>query len=265
MIEIENVTRRYGKKTAVDRLSLTIPSGELFACLGHNGAGKTTCIKMMVGLLQPDGGALRLCGHDVVREPRLAAAVTGYVPDQPYLYDKLSGREFLRFVARMYGFDRRETEAEIERQIEAFRLHEFIDHLAESYSHGMRQRLSFAAAILHRPKVLIVDEPMVGLDPRSARSVRELLRQQADSGTTVFMSTHTLNVAEEIADRIGVLESGKLLFLGTVAELREKMALNDQLSINDPQALQDQSLEGLYLRLTDSPEADESPGSQGET
>ncbi len=238
MIQLQNITRKYGTKVAVQDLSLEIPAGELFACLGPNGAGKTTTIKMMVGLLQPTAGRIHIGGVDAVAERREANRLLGFVPDQPYLYEKLSGREFLKFVADLFGMDKTAAAAGIEEQIAAFELAPFVDHLTESYSHGMKQRLAFAAAFLHRPRVLILDEPMVGLDPRSMRMVKDLLRQQAQRGTTVFMSTHTLSIAEEIADRIGVIDHGKLLFLGTVAELRAHLSLGDE------------SLEHLYLTLT---------------
>ena len=238
MIEIVAATRKYGGKTAVDRLSLSIAAGEVFAFLGANGAGKTTTIKMLVGLLQPTSGSVRICGHDVVDNHREAHLRVGYVPDQPYLYDKLTGRETLRFVADMYGLTPSEAESSVEEQIAAFDLAEFVDQLTENYSHGMKQRTVFAAALVHRPRVLIVDEPMVGLDPRSMRMVKDLLRRQSREGSTVFMSTHTLSVAEEIADRIGIIERGCLRFLGTVAELKQQLALHDS------------SLEHLFLQIT---------------
>jgi ABC-2 type transport system ATP-binding protein len=243
MIQLEHITRRYGDKVAVNDLSLAIPAGELFACLGPNGAGKTTTIKMMVGLLQPTAGRIRIGGIDAVAERREANRLLGYVPDQPYLYEKLSGREFLKFVGDLFGMSKADAADGIEEQIAAFELTAFIDHLTESYSHGMKQRLAFAAAFLHRPKLLILDEPMVGLDPRSMRMVKDLLRRQAERGTTVFMSTHTLSIAEEIADRIGVIDHGRLLFLGTVNELRTHLSLGDE------------SLEHLYLTLTSPPDA----------
>lgn len=243
MLELIDATRCYGQKVAVDGLNLTIPSGELFAFLGPNGAGKTTTIKMLVGLLRPTRGHARICGFDVVQQPREASLRTGYVPDEPYLYDKLTGREFLQFVAQLYGLSRELAAERIEQQIERFRLREFVDHLGESYSHGMKQRLVFAAAFVHDPPVLVVDEPMVGLDPRSMRLVKDLLREQTRAGKSVFMSTHTLAVAEEIADRIGVFARGKLVFLGTVAELRSQLA-------------SDASLEHLFLTLTEEEPAD---------
>jgi ABC-2 type transport system ATP-binding protein len=240
MIEFENVTRQYTGKTAVDNLTLTIPAGELFALLGPNGAGKTTTIRMLTGLLRPTAGKVRVCGHDLVDEVRLATRSIGYVPEEPFVYEKLSGREFLDFVGEMRGLDRSTREQAIERECENFDLSEFIDNLAETYSHGMKQRLVFASAMLHDPPVLVIDEPMVGLDPKSVRVVKDRLRLQAAAGTTVFMSTHTLIVAEEIADRIGIMDHGHLHFLGTVSDLQRELA--------SPYT----SLEPLFLEITES-------------
>lgn len=237
MIEFDQVTRCYGKKIAVDRLHLTVPSGELFALLGPNGAGKTTTIKMLVGLLRPTSGTVRVCGHDVVSAQRRASLMLGYVPDEPYLYDKLTGRELLRFIGEMYGLAGERVAAQIEHAIDYFELGEFVDELTETYSHGMKQRTVFAAALLHDPTVLVVDEPTVGLDPHSVRLVKDLLRARVAAGATVFMSTHTLALAEEIADRIGIVERGRIAFLGSLAELRQRLAM------------QSESLESLYLRL----------------
>jgi ABC-2 type transport system ATP-binding protein len=238
MIEFDHVSRTYGAKTAVADLSLAIPRGELFALLGPNGAGKTTSIKMLVGLLHPSRGAIRICGHDVVADPRAAHLHVGYVPDEPCLYDKLTGREFLWFIADMFGMPRHLARDRIGREIECFELGEFADDLTESYSLGMKQRLVFAASLLHDPGVLVLDEPMVGLDPRSVRIVKDLLAARTREGMTVFMSTHTLAMAEEMADRVGIMVRGQLRFLGTVTELREQMALEAT------------SLEQLYLELT---------------
>lgn len=238
MIELRGLVRRFGQKVAVRGLDLDIPAGELFAFLGPNGAGKTTTIKMMVGLLQPTAGVARIGGFDVQTQTREANLRTGYVPDQPYLYEKLSGREFLTFVAELYGLSPERASASIEQQIATFELASFVDDLTESYSHGMKQRLVFASALVHEPQVLIVDEPMVGLDPRSMRLVKDLLREKVRSGMTVFMSTHTLAIAEEIADRIGVVTHGQLIFLGTVEQLRRQLA-------------RDESLEQLFLALTE--------------
>jgi ABC-2 type transport system ATP-binding protein len=238
MIEFDHVTRTYGPKTAVADLSLAIPRGELFALLGPNGAGKTTSIKMLVGLLHPSRGAIRICGHDVVLDPRSAHLHVGYVPDEPCLYDKLTGREFLWFIADMFGMPRHLAGDRVDREVECFELGEFLDDLAESYSLGMKQRLVFAASLLHDPDVLVLDEPMVGLDPRSVRIVKDLLTARTAEGMTVFMSTHTLAMAEEMADRVGIMVRGQLRFLGTVTELREQVALEAT------------SLEQLYLELT---------------
>jgi len=205
--------------------------------LGRNGAGKTTTIKMLVGLLRPGAGSLRIDGFDVVADTREAARRIGYVPDQPYLYEKLSGREFLQFVAQMHGMPRRAARDAIDREIDRFGLGRFADELCESYSHGMKQRTVFAAALLHDPPVLVVDEPLVGLDPHSIRLVKDLLRERADAGASVFMSTHTLAAAEEVADRIGVMQRGEMIFLGTVGEMRRVHAGEDV------------SLERLYLSI----------------
>ena len=240
MIEFDHVTRTYGPKPAVKDLSLSIPRGELFALLGPNGAGKTTTIKMLVGLLRPSRGAVRICGYDLTKEARSAHLHTGYVPDEPTLYDKLTGREFLWFIADMFGMPRHMATQKIGREIEHFELAEFADDLTESYSLGMKQRLVFAAALLHDPDVLVLDEPMVGLDPRSVRIVKDLLRTRTQEGMTVFMSTHTLAMAEEMADRVGIMVRGQLQFLGTIAELRDHMALETT------------NLENLYLELTTS-------------
>ena len=240
MIEFENVTRRYGSKVAVDNLNLKIEDGELFTLLGPNGAGKTTTVKMLVGLLKPTAGEIRVGGLDVLTKSREANGLMGYVPDEPHLYDKLTGREFLAFISNMFGLDPDRGRARIEREIRRFGLESFVNKLTESYSHGMKQRTVFAAAMLHDPQVLIVDEPMVGLDPHSVRLVKDLLKAVTAQGTTVFMSTHTLAVAEEIADRIGIFYAGKLAFVGTLQELRQQMSKEHD------------SLEPLYLELIGS-------------
>jgi ABC-2 type transport system ATP-binding protein len=240
MIDFVDVSRSYGDKVAVDRLSLHIATGELYALLGHNGAGKTTAIKMLVGLLRPSVGRVRVGGYDLVDHTREAVALIGFVPDQPFLYDKLSGRELLEFVARMHGMNVGQAAEAIGREIGRFELADFVDGLTESYSHGMKQRVAFAAALLHRPRVLVIDEPLVGLDPHSIRLVKELLRAEVAAGMSVLMSTHTLSAAEEIAERVGIMHYGRLIFDGTVAELREKMGIGAM------------SLEALYLALTES-------------
>ena len=240
MIHFDRVTRKYGSKVAVCDLTLRVPAGELFAVLGPNGAGKTTAIKMLVGLLRPTAGTVSVCGLDTAVDARQASRFLGFVPEEPFLYDKLSGREFLEFVAEIRGLDREEMAAAIARQREWFELDPFLDDLTETYSHGMRQRLVFAAAILHDPPVLVVDEPMVGLDPKSTRLVKDLLRRRTVSGGTVFMSTHTLSLAEEIADRIGIIDQGCMNFLGTLGQLRQEGS--------DHQT----SLEDLFLNRTNN-------------
>src|SRR5205807_8425633 len=228
----------YGAKTAVDRLSLSIQAGELFAFLGPNGAGKTTTIKLMCGLLFPTEGTVKVGGFDLVKEGDQARQLISYVPDQPYLYEKLTGREFLQFISDMYGMEPKHGLGRIEAMIALFELGDFVDDLTERYSHGMRQRTVFAAALLHEPRVLIVDEPTVGLDPRSIRLLKDLLRQEANRGTTVFLSTHSLDVAEKLADRIGIVEHGRLICCGTLSSLRARAAL-------------DGSLEDVFLILTE--------------
>ena len=220
MIQFEHVRRTYGRKVAVADLSLNVPAGQLFSFLGPNGAGQDHDHQAACGSVAAKRGKISVCGFDVVAQPRHANHVMGYVPDQPYVYEKLSGREFLQFVADMHGLDRSEVRTRIDRAIRDFDLSEFVDELAENYSHGMKQRLAFAASLLHDPSVLVVDEPMVGLDPRSVRLTKDLLRRKAREGMTVFMSTHSLHVAEEISDRIGIVERGELKFLGTLADLR---------------------------------------------
>ncbi|MFM7035375.1 MAG: ABC transporter ATP-binding protein [Planctomycetia bacterium] len=238
MIEFDHLSRRYGPKLAVDDLSLSVPRGELFALLGPNGAGKTTTIKMLVGLLRPSAGAVRVCGFDLVRNSSDAHLHLGYVPDEPWLYDKLTGREFLWFIADMFGLPKPIATRRIEEEVDRFEIGEFANDLVESYSLGMKQRLVFASSMLHDPDVLVLDEPMVGLDPRSVRIVKDMLKEKTQQGMTVFMSTHTLAMAEEMADRIGIMVRGQLRFLGTVMELREHTAIEST------------SLEQLYLELT---------------
>jgi ABC-2 type transport system ATP-binding protein len=238
MIQLDEVTKTYGTKVAVDRLTLRVEPGELFAFLGPNGAGKTTTIKLMCGLLFPTMGTVRVGGFDLQSEGDQARQLISYVPDQPYLYEKLTGREFLWFIADMYGMDRELAGWRIIQMINTFGLADFVDDLTERYSHGMRQRMVFAGALLHQPRVLIVDEPTVGLDPRSVRLLKDLLRREVEGGTTVFLSTHSLDIAQELADRIGIVEHGRLIRCGTLETLREEAAL-------------DGSLEDVFLKLTE--------------
>jgi len=239
MIALNHVSKKYGAKTAVDDLSLTVERGELFAFLGPNGAGKTTTIKLMCGLLFPTQGTITIAGFDIQKQGDQARRLISYVPDQPYLYEKLTGREVLGFIADMYGMSKEHGRQRMEAMIDLFELGSFVDDLTERYSHGMRQRTVFASAMIHEPEVLIVDEPTVGLDPRSVRLLKDLLRREADRGMTVFLSTHSLDVAQELADRIGVVAHGKLIGYGTLAELRAHAAL-------------DGSLEEVFLKLTEA-------------
>ena len=228
MIQFQHVTRSYGKRDAVKGLDLSVSQGEMLALLGHNGAGKTTTLKMLVGLLRPSQGTVTVGPYNVVEHPREVSRLIGYVPDQPYLYEKLSGREFLELVAEIYGLTAAEIREGVEREAERFSLGGFLDRLAESYSHGMRQRTVFAAALIHQPKVLVVDEPMVGLDPQSIRLVKDLLQEYVQQGKTVLMSTHMLGIAEEIADKIAVMKQGVLTFEGQVSKLQEKATQEGQ-------------------------------------
>lgn len=237
-IRAEHVTKRYGRLRAVDDISLSVAAGEVFAFLGPNGAGKTTTIKMIVGLLAPDAGTVEVCGHKLSADNGLPAKLQlAYVPDQPFLYEKLSAREFLRFVGQMYSMDERTADRRAGELMERLSITHFADQLAEGYSHGMKQRVVLAAALLHDPQALIVDEPMVGLDPRSVRTVKELLRERAAAGKTVFMSTHTLDVAEAIADRIAIINHGRIVACGTLSELRAK-------------ATREHRLEDIFIELT---------------
>lgn len=229
MISIQNVTKNYGRKVAVDNLSLEIGAGEFFAVLGHNGAGKTTTIKMLAGLLRPTSGKLMVGGVDVQVDPIAAKKVCAYVPDQPFLYDKLSGIEFMNFIADLYEVDGAGRQKEIERLVDLFGMKDFVRELTEAYSHGMKQRLVLAATLLHKPKVILVDEPLVGLDPHTARLVKQVFREQARSGTSIFMSTHVLSVAEDFADRIGIMSQGKLVALGKMDDLRRQAQLEGKL------------------------------------
>ncbi len=235
MIQLRGVTKVFGSRRAVDHLDLDVAPGELFAFLGPNGAGKTTTIKMVCGLLAPNAGQIRVCGHPATTAE--ARRCLAYVPDQPFLYDKLSGREFLRFVTEMYGIESRHASRRIAELVETFEMADYVDELSESYSHGMKQRVVFAAALVHEPRVLIVDEPLVGLDPRSGRVVKDLFVAQARAGVAVLMSTHLLSIAEELADTIGILDHGRMLARGTLDELRREYQSEG-------------SLEQMFLRLT---------------
>ena len=238
MIQLSALTKRYGSFTAVDGLDLTVPQGELFGFLGPNGAGKTTTLRMIAGILQPTTGTVRIAGVDLARDAVAGRAALGFIPDRPFIYDKLTGTEFLRFVAGLYGQGAEETDRRGRELLALFDLEEWRDELVESYSHGMRQKLIIASAFVHRPRVIIVDEPMVGLDPKSARTLRELFRAYVDRGNTIMMSTHTLAVAEAMCDRIGIIQGGQLRAVGTMDELRAT-------AVTGATALED-----IFLRLT---------------
>jgi ABC-2 type transport system ATP-binding protein len=238
MIELLHVSKSYGNKVAVNDLHLTIQAGEMFAFLGPNGAGKTTTIKMMCGLLFPSTGLIRIAGFDLEHQGEEARQRISYVPDTPYLYEKLTGREMLNFIAGMYRMSTAHSTRRIGEMIGLFGLETFVDDLTQNYSHGMRQRTVFAAALLHQPTVLIVDEPTVGLDPRSIRLLKDVLRNETKRGATVFLSTHSLDIAQELSDRIGVIAQGKLIGCGTLDDLRQRAELSG-------------NLEEVFLKLTE--------------
>ena len=237
MIELEGLCKRYGQFTAVENLTLGVADGEIFGFLGPNGAGKTTTIRMMMGLLLPTSGRIRLGGFDLADQPIEAKRISGFVPDRPFLYDKLTASEQLRFCADLYEVEATKRERRITEQLELFDLADWAGELVESFSHGMKQRLAFAAALLHEPRLLVIDEPMVGMDPRGARMLRSLLRALAERGTTIFLSTHSLEVAEALCDRIGIIQQAKLIALGSLDDLRA-------------QAGTGRHLEEIFLKLT---------------
>lgn len=237
MIEVRGLVKRYGRLAAVDGVDLRAGAGEVLALLGPNGAGKSTTIKAITGLIRPSAGSVLVGGHDVTRSPVAAKAVLGYVPDRPYLYPKLTGRELLRFLGRLRSVP--DAEGRAAALLERFELVEVQNERIEAYSHGMRQKLTFCAALLHDPQVLIIDEPMVGLDPRAARDVRRLMRERADAGRTVLLTTHQIDVAEETADRVTLLDRGRVAAEGSLADLRSR--------VGDDRA----RLEAIFLALTE--------------
>ena len=238
MIRLTQLTKRYGKFTAVDGIDLVVPPGELFGLLGPNGAGKTTTIRMIAGILRPTSGTVLVGGIDMQARPLEAKARLGYIPDRPFVYDKLTGGEFLRFAAALYGLQGATVERRIDELLELFELTPWKTELTEAYSHGMRQKLIIAGALVHRPEVIVVDEPMVGLDPRSARLLKELFREFVSRGGTVLMSTHTMEIAEVMCDRIAIVYRGRIAAHGTMAELRQQTSSEGM------------SLEDLFLKLT---------------
>ena len=219
MIQLSALTKRYGSFTAVDALDLDVPRGELFGFLGPNGAGKTTTLRMIAGILRPTSGSVRIAGIDVAAEPARAKAQLGFIPDRPFIYEKLTAREFLRFHGGLYGMGADEVEARAGEMLDLFELGRWQGELVESFSHGMKQRLVMCAAFLHRPRAVLVDEPMVGLDPRGARLIKDIFRHMSEKGVAILMSTHTLEVAQEMCDNISIILRGQIIARGTVDEL----------------------------------------------
>jgi ABC-2 type transport system ATP-binding protein len=239
MIKLVNLTKCYRGFRAVDHIDLKIERGSIFGFLGPNGAGKTTTIKMMAGVLRPSEGQIIINGMDLSQEPSKVKRRIGFIPDRPFLYEKLTGSEFLRFVARLYRVNGEfSSEQRVTRLLELFGLGHWAEELIESYSHGMKQRLVMCAALLHKPDVIIVDEPMVGLDPKAARLVKDVFREQALGGTTIFMSTHSLEVAEEVCSRIAIIQGGRIIATGTAEELRRQAGV-------------DGNLEDIFFTLTE--------------
>ena len=237
MIELRGLTKRYGSFTAVDSINLTVPSGELFGFLGPNGAGKTTTLRMIAGILRPTAGTIHIQGIDLNRDPIAAKSQLGFIPDRPFIYEKLTGAEFLRFVASLYQQGGDAVKRRADELLALFDLLEWRNELVESYSHGMRQKLIIASAFVHRPQVIVVDEPMVGLDPKAARILKDLFREYVSRGHTIMMSTHTLQVAETMCDRIAIMHGGNVRAMGTMAELRAEAGTGS-------------ALEDIFLRLT---------------
>jgi ABC-2 type transport system ATP-binding protein len=223
MISLRGARKSYGKFTAVKGIDLDVYRGEIFGFLGPNGAGKTTTIRMVAGVLQPTDGQVVVGGDDLEKNPEAAKSRIGYIPDRPYLYEKLSGGEFLRFVAGLWGKDGDAVEARADRLLELFQLSQWKDELIESYSHGMRQKILISSALIHQPELIVVDEPLVGLDPRSARLLKDLFKTFVSNGGTVFLTTHTLEVAEALCDRIAIINKGEIMAMGTMDELRSQV------------------------------------------
>jgi ABC-2 type transport system ATP-binding protein len=245
VIEISQLVKRYGSLTAVDGLSLRVAEGEIYGFLGPNGAGKTTTIKILTGLLLPTSGSARIAGFDVVAQSLEAKRITSLIPDRPYLYEKLTPLEFLRFVAGIYRLDPGESEKKALEYLELFGLIPWKDELLEGFSHGMKQKVVMSGALLPNPRVLIIDEPMVGLDPQSAKLVKELFQRLSRRGTTLLLSTHTLEIAEKLCHRIGILLHGRLIAEGTMSQLREKARRREG------------DLETLFLELTGGHEVEQ--------
>ena len=239
MIELNNLTKLYRGFRAVDNLNLRVGKGIVFGFLGPNGAGKTTTIKMMAGVLKPTAGQVVIDGIDIARDPSEAKRRVGFVPDQPFVYEKLTGLEFLQFVGGLYGLNKSQSlNGNITELLDLFELSHWSDELIESFSHGMKQRLVMCAALLHDPEVIVVDEPMVGLDPKGARLVKDIFRKQAQKGKTIFMSTHSLEVAQEVCQEIAIIQAGKIIATGTAEDLKRQAGV-------------DGNLENIFLKLTE--------------
>jgi ABC-2 type transport system ATP-binding protein len=238
MIKLTNLVKRYGDFTAVKSINLDVPRGELFGFLGPNGAGKTTTLRMIAGILRPTSGTIHIGDVNLTADPIAAKSKLGFIPDRPFIYEKLTGAEFLRFVAGLYDQEGPQIEHRARELLALFDLEEWRDELVESYSHGMRQKLIISSAFVHRPEVIVVDEPMVGLDPKAARILKDLFREYCNRGHTIMMSTHTLEVAESMCDRIGIIQAGVIRALGTMAELRSSAQSGTE------------GLEQIFLRLT---------------
>jgi ABC-2 type transport system ATP-binding protein len=252
MIRIANLSKKFLRTQAVDHIDLHVPPGEVMGFLGPNGAGKTTTIRMMAGLMTPDTGTVVLAGHDLAKEPEKAKAITGFVPDRPFLYEKLTGWEFLEFTAGLYRVDEKELKKFGTHYLDIFELLDWKDELIEGYSHGMKQRLIISAALLHRPKIFIIDEPMVGLDPRGVRLVKDLFSEMARvREMAVFLSTHTLAVAEEICSLIAIIHKGKIIASDTPTAIKETIARTGG------------NLERAFLKLTGNNDVDSLRGSLG--
>ncbi|MDD4079780.1 MAG: ABC transporter ATP-binding protein [Eubacteriales bacterium] len=244
LIKTENLTKRFGTATAVNGLNLEVRAGEIFGFLGPNGSGKTTTIKMLTGLLEPTAGSAFICGLDIVKEPAAAKALLAYVPDQPKLYGKLTAREFMALMADLYRMPREISRQRAQQLLAMFDLENRADELLEGYSHGMRQKVILAAALIHQPRVLLMDEPTVGLDPASARLLKDVMAELARQGATIFVSTHILEIAERLCHRVGILKEGQLIAQGSPEELRSQVGSSE-------------SLEDIFLELTGSAEHDE--------
>jgi len=249
MIKLENLTKKFGDLTAVDNISLEVRPGEIFGFLGPNGAGKTTTVKILSGLIYPTSGKASVAGYDIVANPIEAKRNLALVPDEPYVYPKLTGYEFLYFIGDLYGIPANVQKKKIPELLEMFELTKWKSELLESYSHGMRQKVVIASVLLREPKVVLMDEPMVGLDPKSARMVKGIMLDMAKKGVTIFMCTHILEIAEKLCDRIGIMYEGKIIELGTMEQLRKKSG--SPLTDADGRKI---NLEDIFLTLTKNPD-----------